>query len=53
LNIGLNEERKLNQARINIEDAQRKSERLEREVQSIIDRWHGKIAVVKRAIEDD
>jgi len=26
---------------------------MEQEVANIIDRWHGKIAVVKKAIEDD
>jgi len=53
LNLGLNEERKLQQVRINVEDAARKSHKMEQEVANIIDRWHGKIAVVRKAIEDD
>ena len=39
--------------RINIEDAARKSAKMEQEALNIIERWHGKIAVVRKAIEDD
>ncbi len=46
LQLGLNEERRLNQAKINVEDAARKTNALEQEVQNIVDRWQGKIAVV-------
>jgi len=53
LNLGLNEERRLNQAKLNIEDAKRKTHFMEQEVDHILERWHGKIAVVKKAVEDD
>jgi hypothetical protein len=39
--------------KINIDDASRKNEYMESEVEHIIERWHGKLAVVKKAIEED
>jgi hypothetical protein len=51
--VGLNEERRLKQLKINIDDASRKNEYMESEVEHIIERWHGKLAVVKKAIEED
>lgn len=53
LNLGLNEERRVNQLKINIEDAARKTTLMENEVDHILERWHGKIAVVRKAIEED
>eukprot|EP00347_Sterkiella_histriomuscorum_P021445 403333951 len=53
LDLGLNEERRLNQLKINIEDASLKTQYMESEVDHILERWHGKIAVVKKAIEED
>ena len=53
LNIGLNEERRVRLLQINIEDGQRKSEFMAQEIENIVARWKGKIAVVKKAIEED
>ena len=53
LNIGLNEERRVRQLQINIEDGQRKSEFMAQEIENIVARWKGKIAVVRKAIEED
>jgi len=39
--------------KINIDDAARKTTLMETEIQHILDRWQGKIAVVKKAIEED
>ena len=39
--------------RITIDDAARKTNMMEKEVEHILQRWHGKIAVVKKAIEED
>jgi hypothetical protein len=49
----LNEERRLNQLKINIEDSSRKTTLMETEIDHILERWHGKIAIVKKAIEED
>lgn len=53
LNLGLNEQRRLNQLNINLEDSARKTSLMESEVQNILERWQGKIATVKKAIEED
>ena len=53
LNIGLNEERRVRLLQINIEDGQRKSEFMAQEIENIVARWKGKIAVVRKAIEED
>ena len=51
--MGLNEERRLRQLTINVEDSGRKTTFMEQEVENIIERWQGKIADVRRAIEED
>lgn len=39
LNLGLNEERRLRQLKINIDDAARKTTYMENEVEHILSRW--------------
>lgn len=53
LAIGLNEERRVNQLKINIDDVARKTTLMETEVENIVERWQSKIAVVKKGIEED
>lgn len=53
LTIGLNEERRLQQLKIGIQDSERRSHYLEKEVENILERWHGKVALVRRGIEED
>lgn len=53
LHIGLNDERRIKQIKINIEDASRKSKFMEDEVKSILERWHGRMVVVRKQLEED
>ena len=53
LHIGLNEERRLKQIKITIEDATRRSNLLENEAENIIQRWQGRIVVIQKQLEED
>ena len=53
MQIGLNEERKLRQLKLNIDDAARKSCLMEDEAESIVQRWEGRILVIQKQLEED
>ena len=53
LTIGLNEERRLQQLKVSILDSDRRSAYLESEVQVVLERWQGKVALVRKAVLAD
>lgn len=53
LSIGLNEERRLQQLKVSILDSDRRSAYLESEVQVVLERWQGKVALVRKAVLAD
>jgi flagellar biosynthesis chaperone FliJ len=53
LSLGLNENLRLSQLKLSIQDQERRSRLLQSDLEQIVTRWQGKIAFVRKSIEDE
>ena len=51
--LGVNEERRISQLKVGIMDSERRSKRIEREFDNIVNRWQEKVKIVKKGIEEE
>jgi hypothetical protein len=50
---GVNEDRRLQQLKVGILDGERRTKRMEKEFDNIVQRWQGKVAIVRKGIEEE
>ena len=53
LTLSLNEERRLHALQLAMQDTQRRSTYLSHELDAMMHRWHDKILLVRKALEED
>lgn len=51
--VGVNEDRRINQLKVGIQDSERRSKRMEKEFDNIVQRWQGKVNQVRKGIEEE